>query len=237
MILPKKLIRFFYVAACVSALGLTASALAETLTPAVATDLLEAYELLEEEKTPEALAALNRLMERRGERMTPFDRASVLQIRGSAHVNEDNLQAALQDFEEAINLAALPEEQQSRLRFNMAQLYFVTEQYEKSIEFFEQWFQEDPDASANTWFMYAGANYQVGNYEKSLEAISNAIELNEEPDRRQYELKNVLLNELQRVSPRIELLKEMVTIWPDTLSFWRQLSSLYLEQDDELRAF
>ena len=214
-----------------------ASAEDYTLTPNVATDLLEAYELLENEETEEALEQLNELMERRGENMKPFDKASVLQIRGSAYVNLENFNSGLADFEQAIGLRALPVEQQSRVRFNMAQLYFVTEQYEKSIEFFEQWFQEDPDASANTWFMYAGANYQVGNYEKSLEAISNAIELNEEPDRRQFELKNVLLSELQRVSPRIELLKEMVTIWPDTLSFWRQLSSLYLEQNDELRAF
>jgi len=208
-----------------------------TLTPNVATDLLEAYELLENEETQEALEQLNELIRRRGENMKPFDRASVLQIRGSAYVNIEDFESGLRDFEEAIALRALPEEQQSRLRFNMAQLYFVTEQYEKSIEFFEQWFEEDPEASSNTWFMYAGANYQVGRYETSLSAITNAIELSEEPDRRQYELKNVLLNELQRVPERIELLKTMVTIWPDTLSFWRQLSSLYLEQNDDLRAF
>jgi len=211
---------------------------AGSLSPAVANDLLSAYELLEEEKSAEAITALNRLMERRGDRMTEFDRASVLQIRGSAHVNEENLEEALADFEVALRQNALPEEQQNRLRFNMAQLYFVTEQYERSIRFFEEWMEEDPDEiPATTFFMLAGAHYQIDNYEESLEAIKKAMERSEEPERRHYELKNVVYNELGNLPDRTALLKRMVALWPDELSFWRQLSSLYLQQDEELKSF
>ncbi len=211
---------------------------AETLTPAVANDLLSAYELLEEEKSAEAITALNRLMERRGDRMSEFDRASVLQIRGSAHINEENLDAALADFEQALQQNALPAEQQNRLRFNMAQLYFVTEQYERSIEFFEEWMALDPEEiQATTYFMLSGAHYQIENYQESLEAITQAIEKSEEPERRYYELKNVLYSELGNIVDRTTLLKTMVGYWPDELSFWRQLSSLYLEQNEELKSF
>lgn len=210
---------------------------AQTLSPAVANDLLRAYELLENDETSEALSALNRLMERRGESMSPFDRASVLQIRGSAYVQLDDFDRALADFERAIAQDALPPEQVNRLRFNMAQLYFVTEQFDKSIEFFERWLAEDPEVTANTYFMLAGAYYQVGNLERSLESVTKSVELAATPERRHYELKNVLLNELNRVRPRTQLLERMVVIWPDELSFWRQLSALYLDQDDQLRAF
>jgi tetratricopeptide (TPR) repeat protein len=229
--------RSFALTLAVALSGVFASAYAQTLTPSVANDLLDAYELLEEDKNTEALAALNRLMERRGERMSEFDRASVLQIRGSAYVNEENFDSALRDFEEAIALAALPEEQQNRLRFNMAQLYFVTEQYEKSIQFFEEWMALDPEVSANTYFMLAGANYQIDRYPESLEAITQAVALSDEPERRYYELKNVLLSEMNRVPERTDLLEEMVVIWPGELGFWRQLSALYLQQDEEAKAF
>ena len=213
------------------------SAQAQTLSQAVATDLLRAYELLENDETSEALIALNRLMERRGQQMTPFDRASVLQIRGSAHVQLEDFDAAVADFEQAIAQDALPPEQVSRLRFNMAQLYFVTEQFEKSIEFFERWLADDPEVSGNTFFMLSGAYYQVGNLEKSLESITRAMELTETPERRFYDLKNVLLNELNRVAQRTRLLERMVVIWPNELSFWRQLSALYLDQEQQLKAF
>lgn len=233
----RTVIQWSFLATLVVGAGFASFAQAQTLTPAVAADLLEAYELLEEEKNAEALAALNRLMERRGERMSDFDKASVLQIRGSAYVNQENFEAALRDFEQAIGLGALPEEQQNRLRFNMAQLYFVTEQYEKSIEFFEEWMALDPEVSPNTYFMLAGANYQINRYPQSLEAINQAIELSEEPERRHYDLKNVLLSELERVPERTVLLEEMVGIWPNELSFWRQLSAMYLQQNQELKAF
>ena len=225
------------IAAALLLVWFTVPAQAQTLSPAVANDLLRAYELLENEETREALSALNRLLERRGDSMSPFDRASTLQIRGSAHVSLENFDAALADFERAIAQDALPEDQVNRLRFNMAQLYFVTEQFEKSIAFFERWLADDPSPTANTYFMLSGAYYQVDNYQRSLDNIIRAIELTEQPERRHYELKNVLLSELGRTTQRIELLKRMVVIWPEELSFWRQMSALYLDQDDQLRAF
>src|SRR6056297_2985385 len=57
-----------------------------TLDPRVAQDLLDAYELLEEDEYQEARVKLNRLMDRRGDSMKDFDKASVLQIRGTTHV-------------------------------------------------------------------------------------------------------------------------------------------------------
>ena len=209
-----------------------------SLSPNVARDLLAAFELMEEDKNREALTKLNQLMSERGDRMTPFDRASVLQIRGSAHVNLENLNEGLNDFAEALELGALPSQQNNRLRFNLAQLYFVTERYEESIEFFNRWLREDDsEATDNTFFMLGAAYYHLDRYVEALEPIDRAIELSKEPNRRYYDLKNVLLNELGRIPQRTELMKEMVTLWPEELSYWRQLSSLYLEQDKEMESF
>ncbi len=211
---------------------------AKTLTPNVARDLLEAFELLEDGEDAASLEKLNQLMSRRGGQMTDFDRASVLQIRGSAHINLEDMESGMRDFLEALELRALPSEQQSRLRYNLAQLYFVTEQYEESIEFFNRWLEEDDaEATHNTYFMLGAAHYQLDQFQEALEPIGLAIELSREPERRYYDLKNVLFSELGRVSDRIELLKEMVTLWPDELSYWRQLSALYLEQDMQMESF
>ncbi|MFU8830631.1 MAG: hypothetical protein ACNA7J_00620, partial [Wenzhouxiangella sp.] len=71
------------------------------LSPNVGRDLLAAFELMEEEKNREALTKLNQLMAERGASMSRFERASVLQIRGSAHANLENLDESLNDFAEA----------------------------------------------------------------------------------------------------------------------------------------
>lgn len=208
------------------------------LDPRVANDLLEAYEMINEDDHEAALQALNRLMDRRGEDMKDFDRATTLQIRGTAHINLDNINEALDDFRNALRLNALPTEQQNRLRFNLAQLYFVTERYEESLEFFEEWLaQEDVEITHNTYFMIAAANYNLENYRDSLEPIDNAIEMADEPEQRYYDLKNSALAQLGMSDERIDLLEDAIAIWPENLPYWRQLSALYMEKGEEYKAF
>src|SRR6056297_1728678 len=204
-----------------------------TLDPRVAQDLLEAYELLEEDENQQALERLNS----RGDSMKPFDKASVLQIRGTTYVNLENMDRALEDFSAALNLNALPEDQQNRLRFNLAQIYFVNERYEDSIRLFEEWMKSDVKVTDTAYFMLGAAYYNLDNYPKSMEAIKNAIEVSSEPEKRYYDLLNAIYSETDNVLDRTKLLETMVELWPESLSYWRQLSSLYLEQGDQLKSF
>ncbi|HKL50899.1 MAG TPA: tetratricopeptide repeat protein [Wenzhouxiangellaceae bacterium] len=208
-----------------------------TLDPRVAQDLLEAYELLEEDENQQALERLNSLLNRRGDSMKPFDKASVLQIRGTTYVNLENMDRALEDFSAALNLNALPEDQQNRLRFNLAQIYFVNERYEDSIRLFEEWMKADVQVTDTAWFMLAAAYYNLDNYQKALQSIQSAIDVSPEPQKRYYDLANAIYSELGNVADRTRLLETMVELWPDSLSYWRQLSSLYLEQGDQFKSF
>lgn len=206
------------------------------LSPDLAQELIAVWEALEADQFVEALAVLNRLVERRDAGMSPFERASVLQVRGSAHLGLDDFPAALRDFERAIAQEALPEPDQRRLQFQVAQLHFVTERYALALELFMEWIKGEENPGSQTWFMIAGAHYQLEQYEDSLQAISTAIPLLVEPVRRYYDLKNALLSELQRSMPRIDLLTQMVRIWPQTVEYWQQLSDLYEEAGDQQRA-
>lgn len=208
-----------------------------SLDPRVAADLLEAYEMLEEDENESALDQLNRLMERRGDSMKPFDKASVLQIRGQTHVNLENIDRALDDFADALSLDALPTDQQNRLRFNMAQLYFINERYEDAIRLFEEWMAGDVEVTALAYFMLAASHYNLENYEAGLEPIRKAIEIADEPEERYYGLANVLYSNLGYTEERTRLLEEMIEIWPENLGYWRQLASLYLEQGEEFKSF
>lgn len=235
-----RLVNLVLVCVAISGIAFSATSRAEsqTLDPRVATELLDAYELVEAGEDEQALRALNRLMERRGEAMKPFDRASVLQIRGSVQVNVEDFSAALRDFGAALRLNALPEDQENRLRLNMAQLYFVTEQFEESLEFFEEWLSgDDVDVDHSIYFMLAAANYQLENYRDAIAPIRRAIDMSPEPERRYYDLNNVLYSNLEMVPERTRLMEEMIKLWPDNLPYWRQLASLYLEQDEQFKSF
>jgi len=233
-----RLLRPVFVALILTALVPAAAQQDTTLDPRVAQDLLSAYELLEDDEHAQALQELNRLMDRRGEDMKDFDKASVLQIRGTAHVNLDDLDSALRDFEQAVRLNALPEDQQNRLRFNMAQIYFVNERYEDSIRLFGEWMQQpDVEITHTTYFMLGAAHYNLDEYREALDPILKAIEISPEPDRRYHDLLNVLYSNLEMIPERTRLLERMVELWPGELGYWRQLSALYMEQGDQMKAF
>jgi len=208
-----------------------------TLSPAVATQLLDAYEDMEEENYTLAIEKLNDLLARRGDGMRDFDRASVLQVRGSAYVNLENYQAALNDFAQVLEINALPEDQNLRMRFNMAQLYFVTERYEEAIKFFEDWLAMEENPSETAYFMLSASHYNLRDFRDALVAIDRALELAESPTKRTYDLKNVILSELVLTEERTEHVKLMVEYWPQELPYWRQLSGLYLDQDMRLESF
>jgi len=209
----------------------------KTLDPRVAEDLLKAYEKLEEEEYESALSELNRLLDRRGDRMKDFDKASVLQIRGTAYVNLEDIDKAAEDFASAIALDALPASQQNQLRFNLAQIYFVNERYEDSLDMFEEWMQADVEVEDSTYFMIAAAHYNLDQLREALDPIKKAIDLSDEPERRYYDLLNALYSRLEMIPERTELMETMVEVWPDELSYWRQLSSLYSEQEQQMKAF
>lgn len=209
----------------------------KTLDPRVAQELLTAYEALENEEYQKSLEQLNKLLDRRGESMKPFDKASVLQIRGTVHVNLENMDRALDDYAAALELNALPTDQQNRLRFNMAQIYFINERYREAIRLFEEWMKADVDVTDTTYFMLAASYYNLEEYEQAIGPIRNAIETASKPEKRYYDLLNSVYSQLGNVEDRTRLLEEMVEVWPGELNYWRQLSSLYQEQGDQLKAF
>lgn len=210
---------------------------AESLDPRVARDLLPAYELLQNDQFPEALTALDALINRLGSSMKPFDLASVLQIRGSALVNLDRYADAIRDFERAIGLDALPPEQNDQLLFNVAQLYFQQERYRESINTFERWLQYAEAPDANVYFMLAAAHYYLDEHAQARPHAERAKQLAPEPDKRHHDLLNILYSELNLPRERTALLQEIIAIWPSDVSYWKQLAAIHMEQGRERDAF
>jgi tetratricopeptide (TPR) repeat protein len=210
---------------------------AQSLDPAVAKDLLVAYEKMEANKHREALADINRLVERRGDSLKPFDRASVMQIRGTVYVNLENYAAALRDFEEVLRINALPPEQNLQMRFNVAQLYFLSEKYADAIRNFNEWIKQAENPSANAYSMLAAAYYYTKDYRNARGAIEQAIRRSTEPERRYYDLANAIYSELNLSRERTLLLERMITLWSKEQSYWRQLAALYVEQNRQQDSF
>mgnify|MGYP003111178813 FL=1 len=202
----------------------------QSLDPRVAKQLLAAYEKLEAENFKGALADLNRLVQQAGE-MKPFDRASVYQIRGQAHVNVDRVDLALNDFKAALAENALPAEASLQLRYNVAQLQFQQENYKEAIRGLTEWMRATDNPGANAWFLLAAAYYYENDFKNARVPAERALQLSESRERRQFDLANMIYSELGLADKRTRLLSIMVSLWPDELSYWKQLAALYMQEE------
>ncbi len=209
----------------------------ESLNPAVARDLISAYEKLQAEQYKTALSELNSLLERRGDSMKPFDRASVLEIRGVTYVNLEQDKSAIRDFEEVLKIGALPDERNAQLRFNVAQLYFRAENYPLAIRYLEQWLKEAPAPDANAYYLLAAAYFYQRDYETAGKHSVRALQLATTPVRRHYDLTNIIYSELSRDKPRSRLLEEMIKLWTEDKNYWKQLAALYSQLGQARDAF
>lgn len=202
----------------------------QSLDPRVAKQLLGAYEKMEADNFQGALGDLNKLMQQADD-MKPFDRASVLQIRGQAHVNVDRVDLAMKDFQAALAENALPEDASLQLQYNVAQLHFQQENYKEAIRGLVAWMRATEEPGANAWFLLAAALYYENDYEKARVPVERALQLAESRERRHFDLANMIYSELGLTEKRSRLLSIMVSIWADEVSYWKQLAGLYMQEE------
>ncbi|MEL7030521.1 MAG: tetratricopeptide repeat protein, partial [Pseudomonadota bacterium] len=149
----------------------------------------------------------------------------------------DDYPGSIRDFEAAIATGALPVETVQSLKFNLGQLYMAQEQYGRAITLLEDWLRTAESPDSNAYYLLASAYVQTNQFSRSVPFAEQAVQLATEPAKGKYELLNYVYSETNQDTKRLPLLETMVSIWPDTKSFWRQLAGLYAERDRERDSF
>ena len=181
-----------------------------------------------------ALAELNKLYK---PDMEAFDKATVLEIRGLVKYNVGDINGALSDYTQVLQLDVLDRERTANIRRVVAQLYYSEERYAEAIRFMQQYLAGAGDsATANDYFILAGAYYQNDQVREALRPAQRALSLDD--DKKQYyDFLNSLYLELGMKEERGQLLETMVEKFPSEEPYWVQLSATYSEAGNDQRAF
>ncbi|MEM9015234.1 MAG: tetratricopeptide repeat protein [Pseudomonadota bacterium] len=209
---------------------------AETLSTSVATRLQKIFEDMQAENWTVALTALNDVYQR-SQNAKPFDRATILQLRGSVKANLEDYNGAIRDFEQAVALGALPPAAERSLKFNIGQLYMATEQWQKAIGFIKPWVDGEENPGSDAYYLLATAYAQTDRFREALPYGERAIETSPEPKRDRHDLLNYIYLETNNRTKRIALLRKMVGFWPDRKDYWTQLAGSLAESGNENEAF
>ncbi|MEM6537293.1 MAG: hypothetical protein AAF668_06130 [Pseudomonadota bacterium] len=217
----------------------------ETLDPSTGRVLGSVFEKITAEQYGAALAEINQFINNRGANLKPYDRSTTYEIRGTINVNLENYQAALQDFQTAINANGLPPERTNQLRYNVAQIQFQLEQYQQAINGINSWIRSQQQAGQNVdpnaYYLLAAAYTQVTppNYRAALNPAEQVVNTRGESEKKKgdFDLLNLIYSELNENAKRASLLERMVNFFPSEKSYWSQLAGLYSTTGRDQEAF
>jgi len=195
--------------------------------------LTAAYEFLGDEQYAQAAVILEAL-EKKAQRLNPFERALVYQMLGQSQAGQERYEAALGYFEKCLVDEALPHGSIVSIRFMIAQLYMATEQFERAIRTLETWLQEVEKPNANAYYLLAAAYYQLEQIDKAIGPAETAIKIAKKPKPPWLQLLVGLYYETKQYPKAVKPLEVLIVIDPKK-AYWTQLSSLYahLEQEDK----
>lgn len=168
---------------------------------------------------------------------TAFEQFVIHRMRGSAYFAVDRTDAAISDFNAALETGAGSPDERIALRLNVGQLLIVSEQYEAGIRAIEQALEDGAPLPVELAMMMAQAHAQIERYSDGFSYVELAFEQAAPRERRHYEFMLFYLQRLDRVAEQRVLIEAMVERWPDERSFWASLIALMAQEGDESGAF
>jgi tetratricopeptide (TPR) repeat protein len=199
----------------------------------------KAQELIDADQQQEALKMLNDLKGKKG--LTEYELQNVLNYIGFVYYNLDNVDGAMQAYEEMLRIPSIEEQIRKQTLYTMAQLTTMKEDYKKALDLLDQWFALETNPAPDPYILYAQNLYQVNRYPDMIKPIETAIEV---AQKRQTDVKEdwyVLLNfayfQQENYAKVRDIQKLLLTYWPKK-SYWFSLAGAYTElgEDDNLMA-
>ena len=214
-----------------SFLALLASAShAQTFDKRTAKRLTAVVELLTAEKPAEARKILDSI---NIGRLKPFAKATVFEMYAHAYAGEGAFDEAAKYFQQALDSGGYEEDRQTRLRFNVAQIYMMLEEWDKAIAQLNIFFAETENPNSDAYYRLAICYYQKGDLPGSLEPARAAVDKATVPKESHLRLLLALYMEDKRYEESIPLLEQLVSLYPQK-AYWMQLSAVYAELERDL---
>ena len=200
--------------------------------------LAEAQEKIDEKDLVTAREMLFKLVGRNRTQNT-YERASVQNMLAFiAYANDDYTQAIEHYEQVVIDREGIPEGVEQATLYTLGQLYFVQEDYKKSIAYLQRWFDIVPDPGPNPYIFLAQAYYQLRRFNQAIPAVEQAIEIAQIRGTDVRENWWLLLRSMYYERENYDKVIEILEILARDFSkreYWVQLSGLYGQEGNGKR--
>ena len=157
------------------------------------------------------------------------DRAAINQMLGVVYANQEDYDKALKYFVAALADDALHLPAAQQVRYNLAQLQMMREQYKEGIANLNIWMdnlEEGVAVPARAWILMANGYSRLSDWKNVIGPAKKAIAASETPPESWYTLLLAAHYELNELPQAITVLETLVKIAPQKKNYWMQLSGM-----------
>ncbi len=197
--------------------------------------MTKAYELVGEEQYNEAMEIFVQLRNRAS---SDYLKATLAQAIAQVNWQLENYDAALKEFETAVELDALPDQAHYALMYQIAQLYYSKERYMDALERLDLWFCRVPEEkhTAAAYVLQGSIHAQREDWRNVVTSMDKAISMSPDPKETWYQLKLAAHLQLEQLPQAADTLEILISKWPDKKVYWNQLSNIYYKLNNDAKA-
>lgn len=198
--------------------------------------LTKAQRYATEGRHDDAIYVLDRLRTR-GE-LNSYGRSQLFNFYAFIYASQEKFQDAIENYYKVLDEEDAPDGLILTAKYTIAQLYFQLENYDKCIEFMEEWLESAEKPTPTAHIMLAQAYFQKKELDKALSNVDLAIALEKENGKKIQEgwlrLKAVLHYTDKDYAATAKVYEQLVSDYPKH-TYMKQLAGMYSElgKDDE----
>jgi len=164
-------------------------------------------------------------------RLNPYERALVYRLLAFVAYTAADYDAAIANFEKVLAEEILPVRDESKIRFNIAQIHASLQQWPETLAALDRWerYAEAPDPLAH--YLRGIAYYQLEDLDSALAWAQKAVDLSPDPPEGWLQLLAGLYVQKEDFEKATPILEELVVRFAKR-QYWVQLSLIYGARDD-----
>lgn len=194
------------------------------------------YQVMEEAQTAleaKDLATAESLMntlKAGADKLNDYEQAQMHNFLAAIHYEQGDNDRTIQDYISILKLEKVPDQLRNSALFRLAQLYFVKEDYARSVKVLDRWMGlQSEGIRPEAYMLQAQAYYQMDEYQQAKDPIIAAMKearKREQPLRESWlGLLRAVYYELGDYKSAVKVLSQMVQRWPKA-SYYKQLAGM-----------
>ncbi len=204
------------------------------LSPAGQKNINRAYELIGEQKYPQAEAILREVAA--SKKSTPYERALALQGLSSAAWEQERSAEALDFGKQALATNALPNDAHFTGMYQLAQMNVAEEKYDAALALIDQWLRETRVEKADAHALRGNALYRLERFPEAATSLKRAIEMSDKPNDGWTQMLLGTYYEQENYAEAATVGEAMLAKDPDNEKLIANLASAYSEGEQNEKA-